>query len=156
MPWTLKETSFELAPQCSLPKQYMCFPSVFALKVKSPLETDFSYVSYCPLGFEIYIASRLASDSSLGGLARAMATMGPYPEVNIEVSSTPKLPIANLEGHRHLVIFAQGLVEAFAAVGGQANVVGAGGLEQSCASEEQPPGGGEEHGGGLPSGPQSP
>ena len=54
MPWTLKETSFELAPQCSLPKQYTYFPSLFASKEKSPLETDLSYVSYWFWGFVIY------------------------------------------------------------------------------------------------------
>lgn len=53
MPCTLNDTSFELAPQFSLPKQYMYFPSDFALKEKSPLETAFSYVSYWPTGFVI-------------------------------------------------------------------------------------------------------
>ena len=72
-----------------------------------------------------------------------------YPEVNIEVTSTPKLPIADLERHRHLVILAQRLVEAFAAVGGQADVVRARSLQQSRAGEEQPPSGGKEHRDGL-------
>ena len=75
--------------------------------------------------------------------------MESYPEINIEIPSTSKLPIANLEGHRHLVILAQRLVEAFAAVSGQADVVGARDLEKSCAGEEQPPGSGKEHRGGL-------
>jgi hypothetical protein len=46
MPCTLKETSFELAPQCSLPKQYVYFPSSLAVKEKSPFETDLSKASY--------------------------------------------------------------------------------------------------------------
>lgn len=75
--------------------------------------------------------------------------MGPYPEVDIKVSSTAKLPIANLEGHRHLVILAQRLVETLAAVGGQADVVRARRLQQSRAGEEQPPSSGKEHRHGL-------
>ena len=72
-----------------------------------------------------------------------------YPEVNVEVPGAPKLPVADLEGHGHLVALAQRLVEAFAAVGGQGDVVGAGSLEESCPGKQQLRGGGEEHRGGL-------
>ena len=72
-----------------------------------------------------------------------------YPEVDVEVSGAPKLPVADLEGHGHLVALAQRLVEAFATMGGQGDVVGAGSLEESCAGEQQLRGGGEEHRGGL-------
>lgn len=40
-----------------------------------------------------------------------------YPEVNLQVSTAAKLPVADLEGNRHLVVLVQGLVEAFALVG---------------------------------------
>lgn len=72
-----------------------------------------------------------------------------YPEVDVEVPGAPKLPVTDLEGHRHLVTLVKRLVEAFAAVGGQGDVVGASSLEESCAGEQQLPGGGEEHRGGL-------
>lgn len=45
MPWTLNDTSLLLAPQCWLPKQYVYFPSVLAVKEWSPLETVFSLTS---------------------------------------------------------------------------------------------------------------
>jgi len=39
-----------------------------------------------------------------------------YPEIYIQIPTTPKLPIAHLERHGHLVVLVQGLVEAFARV----------------------------------------
>lgn len=53
------------------------------------------------------------------------------PKVNVEVSGAAKLAIADLEGHRHLVIAVEGLVEALAAVGRKLDVVGRGGSQQS-------------------------
>jgi hypothetical protein len=46
-----------------------------------------------------------------------------YPEVNIEVSTATKLAIADLEGDGHSVIRVQFLVEAFARVCLQLDVV---------------------------------
>lgn len=39
-----------------------------------------------------------------------------YPEVNVEVASTAKLAVANLERHGHLIIAVQVLVEALSAM----------------------------------------
>lgn len=39
-----------------------------------------------------------------------------YPKVYVKISRTAKLSIPNLEGHRHLVIFMERLVEAFPSV----------------------------------------
>jgi hypothetical protein len=36
-----------------------------------------------------------------------------YPEINLKVSTSSKLPISNLEGNGHHIIAVQGLVEAF-------------------------------------------
>jgi len=46
-----------------------------------------------------------------------------YPEVNVEVSTATKLAIADLEGDGHSVVRVQLLVEAFARVCLQLNVV---------------------------------
>lgn len=47
-----------------------------------------------------------------------------YPEVDLDVAATAKLLVANLEGNGHLVIGVECLVEAFARVRSQLNVVG--------------------------------
>lgn len=39
-----------------------------------------------------------------------------YPEINLEIAAASKLSVAHLEGHRHLVIGMELLVEAFATV----------------------------------------
>lgn len=36
-----------------------------------------------------------------------------YPEINIQISTTTKLPVAHLEGNSHLVVLVQDFVEAF-------------------------------------------
>lgn len=46
-----------------------------------------------------------------------------YPEVNLQISCAAKLPVPDLEGHGHLVILVEGLVEALPAVGRQLDVV---------------------------------
>lgn len=40
----------------------------------------------------------------------------PYPEINLQIPTTPKLPIANLEADSHQIILVQVLVEAFSRV----------------------------------------
>lgn len=39
-----------------------------------------------------------------------------YPEINVQVSAAAEFPVADLEGHRHLVVLVQLLVEALALV----------------------------------------
>lgn len=68
-----------------------------------------------------------------------------YPEVDVEVACASELAVANLEGDGHGVILVQALVEALAAVGGQDDVVGSGGLEDG-GGEEGPRSGEEVHG----------
>jgi hypothetical protein len=46
-----------------------------------------------------------------------------YPEVQIQVSTSSKLPIADLEGDGHPVVGVQHLVETLARVGSQLHVV---------------------------------
>lgn len=46
-----------------------------------------------------------------------------YPEVNLQIAATTKLPVANLEGDCHLVVFVKLLVEAFALVSLHLDVV---------------------------------
>ena len=46
-----------------------------------------------------------------------------YPEIDVQVSAAAKFPVADLEGHRHLVVLVQLLVEAFALVRFHLNVV---------------------------------
>ena len=41
---------------------------------------------------------------------------GLYPEIYLEVATATELPIGNLEGDGHLVIFVEDLVEAFSGV----------------------------------------
>lgn len=50
--------------------------------------------------------------------------MLPYPEVNIEVTGTAKLPVAGLESNGHDIVLVELLVEALAAVGGKLDIVG--------------------------------
>lgn len=56
-----------------------------------------------------------------------------YPEVNVEVSGAAELPVANLEGHGHLVIAAELLVKTFAAVGRELDVVTKHGREEAAS-----------------------
>jgi hypothetical protein len=42
--------------------------------------------------------------------------VGTYPEINFEIATASKFPVANLEGHGHFVVLVKGLVEAFALV----------------------------------------
>ena len=42
---------------------------------------------------------------------------GLYPEIYLEVAASAKLPIADLEGDGHLVIFVEDLVKALSGVG---------------------------------------
>lgn len=49
--------------------------------------------------------------------------MGAYEEVNLQIPTPTKLPIGNLERHRHLVISVQHLVKAFFSVCAQLDVV---------------------------------
>jgi hypothetical protein len=46
-----------------------------------------------------------------------------YPEVNIEVSASPKLSITDLKGDGHAVVLVQILVEAFSRMRSESNVV---------------------------------
>lgn len=63
--------------------------------------------------------------------------MAHYPKVDIQVSCAAKLSVADLERDGHLVILVKGLVEAFAAVGGQLYVVGRHGREQPGCCKQQ-------------------
>jgi hypothetical protein len=47
-----------------------------------------------------------------------------HPKVNFQIAAAAKLPVADLEGHRHLVILVQRLVEAFALVGLHLDIMG--------------------------------
>lgn len=51
------------------------------------------------------------------------ATWPPYPKVNVQVAGAAKLAVADLEGDGHTVVSVELLVEAFAAVGGELDVV---------------------------------
>jgi len=55
---------------------------------------------------------------------------GSYPEINLQISCAAEFPVSHLEGHGHLVILVEGLVEALPAVGWQLDVV------CYCRSEE--------------------
>ena len=59
-----------------------------------------------------------------------------HPKIDIEVAGAAKLAVADLEGHRHLVIAMEVLVEAFAAVGGKHNVVSGSGAEQAGRKQQ--------------------
>lgn len=59
-----------------------------------------------------------------------------HPEIDVEVTGAAKLAVADLEGHRHLVIAMEVLVEAFAAVGGKDDVVSGGGAEQAGREQQ--------------------
>lgn len=47
-----------------------------------------------------------------------------YPEVDLDVTTAAEFPVADLESNGHLVIGVEGLVEAFARVSPQLDVVG--------------------------------
>lgn len=46
-----------------------------------------------------------------------------YPEVYLQISCAAEFPVSHLEGHGHLVILVEGLVEALSAVGWQLDVM---------------------------------
>ena len=46
-----------------------------------------------------------------------------HPEINLQVSAAAKLPVADLERDCHLVVLVEGLVEAFAGVSPELDVV---------------------------------
>lgn len=48
---------------------------------------------------------------------------GSYPEVDLQISCAAEFPVSHLEGHGHLVILVEGLMEALPAVGRQLDVV---------------------------------
>jgi len=85
------------ADQCSLLKQYVYWPSVEAVNEWSPLLTDRSWIWYALVGFWIYVLI-----VSRGAFFR-LGT-GSYPEVDVEVPATAKLPVTHLERDRHLVV----------------------------------------------------
>lgn len=67
-----------------------------------------------------------------------------YPEVNLKVSTSSELAVADLEGHGHQIILVQGLVEAFAGVSLQLDgVCGRGGGPAKRGDEKGS--GGETH-----------
>ena len=47
----------------------------------------------------------------------------PYPEINFQISSAAKFPIADLEGDGHLVVFVELLMETFSAMGAHLNIM---------------------------------
>jgi len=59
-----------------------------------------------------------------------------YPEVNIQVSCTPKLPISHLEGNCHLVIPVKDFVKAFSPMRLQLNVVCQSSSKQAACCQE--------------------
>ena len=61
--------------------------------------------------------------SQLCGLEVMIETQLTHPEVDFKVSTASKLPVADLEGDRHLVIFVERFVEAFALVSLHLDVV---------------------------------
>jgi hypothetical protein len=46
-----------------------------------------------------------------------------HPEINLQVPTASKFPIADLERHRHLVVLVERFVEAFALVGLHLDIV---------------------------------
>lgn len=59
-----------------------------------------------------------------------------YPEIDLQVPASSKLPVANLERDRHLVVLVQRLVEAFALVGLHLDVVRGGEAEEARRRSE--------------------
>lgn len=51
------------------------------------------------------------------------AAQGTYPEIDLQVATASEFPVSDLEGDGHLVILVQGLVEAFAGVSPELDVV---------------------------------
>ena len=62
-------------------------------------------------------------DSSPNALPFCISGKTTYPEVQIQVSTASKLPVADLEGNGHPVVGVQHLVEALARVRSELNVV---------------------------------
>lgn len=62
---------------------------------------------------------------------------GSYEKVDVQVAASTKLPVADLEGDGHLVIFMQLLVEAFSRVSSELDVVGLGDGEEGEDREEE-------------------
>lgn len=60
-----------------------------------------------------------------------------YPEINVQVPTTPKLSVADLECHRHLVIFVQLFVKALARMRFHLDVVGIAGREEGGEDQKQ-------------------
>lgn len=71
-----------------------------------------------------------------------------HPEVNVQVAATAKFAVADLEGHGHLVVGMELLVEAFARVGLELDVVGRGEADEIAEGGDNG-GGREQHCGGL-------
>lgn len=70
------------------------------------------------------------------------------PKVDIQVPTSPKLPIRDLERDGHFVVFVEFFVETFSGMGAHLDVVGEGGSHE--AGEESASGDqGEEHCGGM-------
>lgn len=63
-----------------------------------------------------------------------------YPEVDIDISTSTKFPVTDLEGHGHQIILVQVLVEAFSRVRLE--------LDGVCGGGGEPPQRGDEEGGG--------
>ena len=59
------------------------------------------------------------------------------PEINVQVSAATKLSVADLEGHGHLVVLVQLLVEAFSRVCSQLDVVRMAEGEEGQQGEEE-------------------
>lgn len=67
-----------------------------------------------------------------------------YPEINLQVSASTKLPVADLEGDGHLIVRVQLFVEAFPRVRFHLDVVG-GGKAQQATEGCKGSNGGEQH-----------
>ena len=69
-----------------------------------------------------------------------------HPEVDLKIAATTKLAVADLEGHGHLIVGMELLVEALARVGLELDVVGRSKADE-IAEGGNDGGGGEQHGG---------
>lgn len=58
--------------------------------------------------------------------ASSTASAATYPKVDLQIAAAAKLAVTDLEGDRHLIVAVQCLVEAFARVGAELDVVGGG------------------------------
>lgn len=89
-----------------------------------------------------------ASQTPSPGTSTKTTPRRPYPKVHVEVPTSSKLPVTDLEGHRHPIILVQRLVEAFSGVSFE--------LDSVCGRGRDPPERGDQdrccgksHGGGL-------